>query len=141
MLTIRPATADDGPELARLLSQLGHPTSAEDLAARWPAFAAEHVALVAVDAAGAVLGAMTLGQMRVLHRPQPVGRISALVVDESHRGQGVGRALVAHAEQRLRADGCGMLELTSRVDREDAHAFYEHLGFARTSVRLAKVLA
>jgi len=138
---IRPATADDGPELARLLTLLGHPTSPADVAARWPAFSAENVALVAVAEGGTLLGAMTLSQMRVLHRATPVGRISALVVEEARRGEGIGRALVAAGEQRLRAAGCGLLEITSRVDRTAAHAFYEHLGYERTSVRLSKVLA
>lgn len=138
---IRPATADDGPELARLLTLLGHPTAPADVAARWPAFSAENVALVAVAEGGTLLGALTISQMRVLHRATPVGRISALVVEEARRGEGIGRALVAAAEQRLGAAGCGLLELTSRVDRTAAHAFYEHLGYERTSVRLSKVLA
>ena len=137
---IRPAAAADGPELARLLTLLGHPTSAADVDARWPAFSAENVALVAVAEGGTLLGAMSLSQMRVLHRRAPIGRISALVVEEARRGEGIGRALVAAAERALRDAGCELIELTSRVDRTAAHAFYEHLGYERTSLRLAKVL-
>ncbi|HEY9227767.1 MAG TPA: GNAT family N-acetyltransferase, partial [Gemmatimonadaceae bacterium] len=58
----------------------------------------------------------------------------------SDRGQGVGRALVAAAEQSLVSAGCGLIEITSNDRRVDAHAFYEHLGYARTSIRLAKSL-
>ena len=137
---IRAATADDGPELARLLTLLGHPTTPAEIAARWPAFTAENVTLVAVVEGGPLLGAMTLSQMRVLHRATPVGRISALVVEGARRGQGIGRALVAAGEHALRQAGCGLLEITSRVDRTAAHAFYEHLGYEHTSVRLSKVL-
>jgi GNAT superfamily N-acetyltransferase len=76
----------------------------------------------------------------VLHRPKPVGRITALVVDAPVRGQGIGRALVAAAEEALARAGCGLLEITSHERLVDAHAFYERLGYQRTSVRLAKVL-
>ena len=78
--------------------------------------------------------------MVVLHRPMPVGRITALVVDDSARGQGLGRALVAAAEAALAGSGCGILEITSNMRFAEAHAFYEHLGYERTSVRFAKVL-
>ncbi len=118
----RRATADDGPELAR-----------------WPAFSAENVALVAA-AEGGPLGAMTLSHRLVLHRAARVGRVTALVVDEARRAKGVGRALMAEAENALREADCGLLELTSGVDRTAAHAFYEHLEYDRTSVRLSKVV-
>ena len=138
---IRRATAEDGPELARLFTLLGHPTTAAEVATRWPAFSAESVALVAAAEGGPLLGAMTLSHRLVLHHAARVGRVTALVVDEARRGQGIGRALMAEAEKALREAGCGLLELTSGVDRTAAHAFYEHLGYDRTSVRLAKALA
>jgi GNAT superfamily N-acetyltransferase len=52
----------------------------------------------------------------------------------------LGRALVAAAESELAARGCGLLEITSNSKRTDAHAFYESLGYERTSVRLAKTI-
>ena len=138
---IRRATAFDAPELARLLTVLGHPTSAEDVAARWEDRAAQgNNALVAADVHDRLLGAATLHRTMVLHRPAPVGRITALVVDDGLRGQGIGRALVSAAEEVLERAGCGMLEITSNVRRVEAHAFYERLGYERTSVRLAKQL-
>lgn len=139
---IRSATQRDAAELARLLTVLGHPTAAEALAESWEEWAAAgNVALVAVQPDGTLAGVATLHQMRVLHRPEAVGRITALVVDTPLRGQGIGRALVAAAEEALRSAGCGLLEITSNMRRVDAHAFYEQLGYEKTSLRFAKVLA
>lgn len=139
---VRAATAHDAAEIARLLTLLGHPTEAGTVAARWAEWAAAgNTALVAARPDGTLAGVATLHQMTVLHRPRPVGRITALVVDTAARGQGLGRALVAAAEAALAADGCGLLEVTSNVRRTDAHAFYEQLGYERTSLRFAKPLA
>ncbi len=63
-----------------------------------------------------------------------------MVVAEQARGQGVGSALVAEAEARLKAAGCGLIEVTSNAKRLRAHAFYERLGYDRTSHRFAKQL-
>jgi GNAT superfamily N-acetyltransferase len=78
--------------------------------------------------------------MVVLHRPKPVGRIATLVVDAAVQGQGIGRALVAAAEELLAGMGCGLVEITSNMRFASAHGFYEHLGYERTSMRFAKVL-
>jgi len=89
---------------------------------------------------GGLVGVLTTSTTPVLHRPKPVGRISMLVVAEEARGAGIGAALVAEAERRLAARGCGMIEVTSNRKRLRAHAFYERLGYARTSYRFAKTL-
>jgi GNAT superfamily N-acetyltransferase len=139
---IRPAEPSDAPEAARLLTLLGHPTTAERILATWHEWtAAGNTALVAARDEGTLAGLVTLHRMTVLHRPHPVGRLTSLVVDEPDRGRGVGRALVAAAETWLVASGCGLLEVTSNVRRAEAHAFYEHLGYERTSLRFAKPIA
>lgn len=140
-IPIRTATEDDAPELARLLTALGHPTAAGTIVVGWKEWAAAgNSALVAPGADGTLAGVATLHQMTVLHRPKPVGRITALVVDAPARGQGIGRALVAAAEGAFAASGCRVLEITSNLRLTDAHAFYERLGYKRTSLRFAKTL-
>ena len=116
--TIRCATERDAAEIARLFTILGHPSSAETVRAQWDDWpAASDFTLVAAQSDGRLLGVATLNRMIVLHRPAPVGRISSLVVDIPCRGEGIGRALVAAAEDVLRNAGCRLLEVTSNERR------------------------
>jgi GNAT superfamily N-acetyltransferase len=138
---IRTAQLSDAPELARLLTALGHATTEDEILSRWNAWQARgSVGLVVDGADGELSGAATLHQSMVLHRPKPIGRISALIVDPRHRNEGIGRALVDAAEEMFRAAGCGMVEITSNMRRTDAHAFYKHLGYELTSARFVKTL-
>ena len=140
-VAIRRATLDDAAELARLLTPLGYPASPDDIRDRWPAFEREGNVALVVDDGASLAGIITLHRTAVLHRPKPVGRITSLAVDEAARGRGHGRALVDAAERELRDQGCGQVEVTSHMRREDAHAFYLHLGYERTSYRFFKVFA
>ncbi|MBS1239687.1 MAG: Aminoglycoside N(6)-acetyltransferase type 1, partial [Proteobacteria bacterium] len=63
---------------------------------------------------------------------------SMMVVEEGLRSQGIGAELVRAAEDWLKAQGCGMIEVTSNLKRTEAHRFYERLGFERTSLRFAR---
>jgi GNAT superfamily N-acetyltransferase len=138
---IRPAQVDDNKELARLFAVLGHPCSASDIAARWDAWTGEgNSALVAEAFDGTLAGVATLHMMRVLHKAQAIGRVTALVVDTPLQGTGIGRRLMAAAEAIVTEGGCGSMEITSHVDRLEAHAFYKGIGYAYTSVRLNKVM-
>ncbi|HEU5358095.1 MAG TPA: GNAT family N-acetyltransferase [Gemmatimonadales bacterium] len=139
---LRPATTDDAPAIAGLLTQLGYPTLVDaararlaDLLRRGPP---DRVVVAEVD--GKVVAVMTLHLTPELHRARPIGRVTALVVDESVRGSGVGAEMMEEAERILRADGAGLLELTSNMRRVDAHRFYERLGYQKTSFRFAKEL-
>ncbi len=130
---------DDAPELARLLTELGHPSTPEEIAVSWSDWFREgNRAFVAETSASKLDGVITVHVMRVLHRRQPVGRITALIVDPAARGRGIGQALVVAAESFLRQHGCGLIEITSNDRLTDAHAFYRHFGYERTGIRLAK---
>ena len=57
------------------------------------------------------------------------GSINYLAVAPAFQGTGLGRMLVAHAEQLLVARGCPKVNLSVRADNADAIAFYERLGY------------
>jgi GNAT superfamily N-acetyltransferase len=75
-----------------------------------------------------------------LEYDQPAGKLSAIVVDKTHRGRGVGKALVKALEAEARSRGCCLIFLTTAERRADAHAFYSRLGFEHTGRRYAKSL-
>lgn len=55
--------------------------------------------------------------------------VDVLWVDEDHRGQGLGSALLAHVEAQARAQGARRLELNTFGFQ--APGFYEKLGYRR----------
>ena len=62
------------------------------------------------------------------------GWINYLAVDEEQRRRGIGRALMAAAEEELVALGCPKVNLQIRTGNAEALAFYERLGFGRDDV-------
>ena len=62
------------------------------------------------------------------------GWINYLAVDPDHRGQGIGRALMEHAERSLTALGCPKLNLQVRKGNDQALAFYSRLGYLQDDV-------
>ncbi len=76
------------------------------------------------EAGGQVVGTVMAGYEG--HR----GWINYLAVEPARQRGGLGRALMAEAEQRLRAAGCPKINLLVRTDNTGVIAFYRRLGFA-----------
>ena len=84
------------------------------------------------------IGLVSAFSTPVLHRALPVGRVSVLVVAQPHAGQGIGSALLRHAEQFLVELGCGRIEVTSASHREAAHGFYLARGYLQQGVKFSR---
>jgi ribosomal protein S18 acetylase RimI-like enzyme len=83
--------------------------------------------LVARDAAGRIVGSLTLVMFRV-----PTGLrawIEDVVVDRSVRGRGAGAALVQAALGIAAEAGARTVDLTSNPKRVEANRLYRRLGF------------
>lgn len=65
-------------------------------------------------------------------RTSPVGYVEGIVVVPSHRGRGVGRALLARAEEWCRSNGCSEIATDAEIDNELAQHFHESMGFRET---------
>jgi GNAT superfamily N-acetyltransferase len=140
-ITIRAAVAADADAISALLAQLGYPSPATAIPARLLAVAADGgVAFVACDERDRILGLATGARHATIQSDAPTAYITALVISEDARGQGVGRQLLATLEQWARDLGCRSLSVTSAERRADAHAFYPRCGFPYTGRRFMKSL-
>jgi GNAT superfamily N-acetyltransferase len=139
-LTIRDALPADAVAIARLLGQLGYPTGAGAVESRLERLIIVGDRVVVAELEDQVVGLAHLHVSPSIEYEQPAAKLSALVVDESHRGAGIGRALVEAMEREAGARRCALLFLTTAAQREDAHEFYRRLGLEETGKRFAKRL-
>lgn len=95
--------------------------------------------LIAEDGAGRRLGFAYLTQARNVNG-DPVGYISELAVGTEAESRGVGRALIAAAEDWARERGYAAMTLDAYAVNERALALYEHLGYAPNALHLRKPL-
>ena len=65
------------------------------------------------------------------HRGAKSGIVEDVVVSPEWQGRGVGRKMMELAMAECRKYDCYKLVLSSNKKREDAHRFYESLGFQR----------
>ena len=137
---VREARSSDIAQLVELIDELGHPISEKELRKNLAALKKSGETPLVATLSKKVVGLCGIGRRVVIHRPAPLGRISALVVSREIRGQGIGRMLVEAAEEWMRKRGCALIEVTSNDRRTQAHAFYRHLGYERSSVRFFKKL-
>jgi GNAT superfamily N-acetyltransferase len=140
-IRIRPARAQDAAILADLSSQLGYSVSAVEIADRVKALSGPTTALLVADN-GRVIGWISL-QVKISLQSGRFTEITGLVVDERHRGRGVGALLLTRAEDWAREQGCSEVWLRSNVKRSDAHVFYEQRGYTltKTSFTFSKQLS
>lgn len=145
MTTIRQADARDAAAIADLTTQLGYPSTEDDIRRRLGHLADEGggaiTVLVATDDADRPIGWIHLAVTASL-ADEPAVDIRGLVVDDGARSKGIGAELVRAAEAWARERGLHHLVVRTRVTRERAHRFYEREGFTltKTSRVYAKAL-
>ena len=93
----------------------------------------------------AVMDCCVCGMIGTLAYPSyehddPSGRILALVTLSAARRRRIGCALIATRGNRFRAERNHARSLDTRLTREDAHKFYESLGYERNGWRFVKQL-
>ncbi len=76
---------------------------------------------------GAIMGAWD-GRRGWLHH---------LAVDQAHRGRGIGTALIAEVEKRLKAKGCLKINLLVHHGNEAARRLYRELGYSEMTPFIA----
>lgn len=140
-MIVRPAHEGDIAALARLMGELGYPTTAEQMAARMSVIAARSdIATFVAELDGAVAGMIGVSVSPSLYRTDMAGAITALVVMPEARGHGIAPALIEAGERWLRDHGCEKVSVQPSNSRTGAHRFYERLGYQHTGLRFTKAL-
>jgi ribosomal protein S18 acetylase RimI-like enzyme len=141
-MKIRQATIEDSAVIAQLMAQLVEASGYEG----WQVFPEQveeslrkmadsdaYQVLLAGDK-GQVMGLLSLSFRHTLFHSAPSALIDELVVEQGHRGQGVGQQLMAVAVERCRAAGCCEIEVSTERSNEAAQKFYRQQGFGHEAV-------
>jgi GNAT superfamily N-acetyltransferase len=142
-LTLRHANSGDIPALRRLLGQLsGHEPSPQQVEDRLALVAhSPNDSLYVCEQGGVVVGALGFRIRENLEEVSRYGEISLIAVEERARQRGIGRFLMQYAEKLAAREGCKGTWLVSGFGREEqAHRFYEELGYRATGYRFVKSL-
>ena len=143
-IDIRCCETQDLPSLHLLYQQLqpGDTTTFTEIEQGFHAMCAQPGCDIYVaELDGRVAGAFVLYILPNMTRNgRPAAIVENIVVDEAHRGQGIGRAMLEYARAMAQTHGCYKLSLTSNAKRTEAHEFYRRCGMMQHGVSFRYVL-
>lgn len=156
-LTIRSAEVRDVDDIQRLYRQLDrhHAALLPDVFqrlegdARPDAFIQTRIqgddaGYLLAELDGAVIGFVDVQRAAYPHypmfRPREFGLIDNLIVDEPHRGKGIGKRLFEAAIDWARERGLGSVQTSVWDANARARDFYLQQGFAPTTLRLERAI-
>lgn len=139
-LHIRQASLEDLPMLLPLYRYLGmddgtilEEKEAQSVFQRITAYPDYKVYVVEIE--GEIIGTFSLLIMDNLgHLGKPSAILEDVVVHPSWRGKGIGGRMVRFAMALAAFKGCYKISLNSDLRRQDAHRFYEKLGFRQHGI-------
>jgi GNAT superfamily N-acetyltransferase len=128
-IRINKLTIKHAQDVQRLSGQLGYPMSMPDIEANIAEVITtkDHIAFVALENEKAIGWIHAFKGLFLESRP--FIEIGGLVVDEEHRGKGVGKELVQKIREWCLEKGFDTLRVRSNTKRNEAHRFYLNLGF------------
>jgi ribosomal protein S18 acetylase RimI-like enzyme len=138
---IRRAENSDAKVLAELMTELGYPTRVSEMEMRLETILTkpEYRAFVA-EYKGQLCGMIGTCVWDSYAHNSPNGQIIALVVSDKLRGRGVGKTLIAAAETDFSERNIKRISVNTHIRRDDAHLFYEQMGYVKTGFRFVKEL-
>jgi GNAT superfamily N-acetyltransferase len=136
-VNVRVAAGKDAGELTELLRLLTNdskvavlPERLEELRTRCDSFV-----FVMESGDGLVGTAQVTFCPDVMYCSQPYAIVENIFVREEARGLGIGRAMIAEVEKMCLARDCSKIMLLSSINRENAHRFFQSLGYDGDSKR------
>ncbi len=141
-LTVRDATRGDIPTIVGLLADDGLGSTRETVDGPVPEsyFAAFDaiastplVRLLVAETGGEIVGCMQLNLIPHISMKGGIrAQLQSMRIRGDKRNQRLGETFIRMAMDIARGAGCTMMELTTDNSRDDAHRFYQRLGFQAT---------
>jgi GNAT superfamily N-acetyltransferase len=137
-IVLRPVTEAELPLLSTMLAEMDGdtPMPVERVAAAWREMGRfpDYVCYLA-ETGGEIVGTLSMIVFPVLSGGVTHEAIvEAVVIRPTHRGRGLGRAMMRAAMAMAAGKGAYKLALSSNLRRLDAHRFYDGMGFARHGI-------
>ena len=128
-ISIRKMNVEDAEAVNTLSKQLGYPLSIEQTRQNIKAIlkSKDHIAFVA-EYKQKIVG-WTGAAQAIMIEVTPHCEMNGLVIEENHRGMGIGKLLIDRVKHWAKEKGNDKISLHCNVRRIEAHLFYEHLGF------------
>ena len=128
-IIIREMNVKDAEAVNALSKQLGYSLSIEQTVQNIKAIlqSKDHTAFVA-EFENNIVGWIGAAQA-IMIEVMPHCEMNGLVIDEHHRGMGIGKLLIDKVKQWAREKNNSKIGLRCNVKRTEAHLFYQHLGF------------
>ena len=87
-----------------------------------------------------IVGFISLNFNRTIHDLGLVATINELVIDENYRNKRIGSILLKNAIEEAKYRDCVEIEVSSSLERVDAHQFYKKYGFKEVGKFFSKEL-
>lgn len=128
---IRQMHLEDVPEIQKLIEQFGVPCTENEVHDRFTEVSrlSTHALFVATTDTGKPVGLVQVNAEQATLLFGLRSEITLLVVDANYRSNGIGKALVAKAEEWAKSKGLPLMRIRSNIHREDAHRFYKREGY------------
>ena len=137
---IRKAQKNDAYSVSSLLVQLGYDTPISKIEAlvSMPSSGHDNVYVGVLDER--VIAVMSVIYFNYFPSGEKFCRITSIIVDGKNRGSGLGSKLINYAKLMALAEKCNVLEVTTSLQREQTQAYYEYIGFQKTSYKYVQKL-
>lgn len=127
------ATKDDIADILPLQSQIYRIKTLPSNAAKMleELITSENCEVLVAKIDNRVAGTGSIFYLPIPAHGKQAAYLEGIVVDEKHRGHGIGTALAKKFIELAKGKGCYKIVFTSSHKRVDVHKFYENLGFKK----------
>ena len=141
-IEIRRIRESDYPEVAYIWrSVLDIPVTDECLSETYAKMSSDdRYSTFVAETEGKIVGLVTTVTAMAIGHPDGYTKINGLGVLPEYRNNGIGGMLLKRAERVAEENGTGYIALASGFRRDEAHAFYDHMGYQKTSYWFRKRL-